>query len=168
MKTKIVQFTALIACSLMLMGGCETVKTYATPANAHTATVLLTGGILANIANDTDRHNAACNYYAAAVGVRAFAEGGDHVPTPAELSAAILTFLPKAGKYVQFAEVIRGVWQSALPQIGGNVQKGLEWAEAIATGIEASAKPYCGPGILGTPIQVPPVPGPDGTPGKRL
>lgn len=154
MKTITTQISALIACAFLSIGGCATTgQNYATPENAHTATMLLSGGIL-SVLKEPDRGRLACQFYAGAVGVRAFAEGGDHVPTPAELKAAILTFFPNSAQGPAIAETVRVIWQGALPYIGNDVKKGLVWAEAIATGFEITAKPYCG-GPLGTPIHQP-------------
>lgn len=162
MKLFLAKFTAITIIAAftgaLFQGGCAGTSTsqIVTPQNTQIGIALLSTGIL-NRVNQSDHQNAvnvAKDMFAAAVAIRTL-ESGNHVPSSDELSAAVLTFLPKAGEYVQLVQLIATGYQAALPQIGNNIAKAQPWMEALAAGLESGARPFIGPVPYGTPEHQP-------------
>jgi hypothetical protein len=135
----------LVVClsAFFLMGGCETLKSYATPENARSAAALVCSNTITFAASDADRVETANYVYAVAHAVRTLS--GGKVPTPAELRAAIQVFTPKADKWVQLQSGISIIYGGLYSKLNGNPRLAAQYLEAIAAGCEDAASSFLPP-----------------------
>lgn len=143
MKKLIAQFSLLITCAMLTMGGCATVKEYATPDNARTASALVCSNTIQFAVTEPDRIETANYVYAVAHAVRSLS--GGKVPTPAELTAAIRVFTPNGGKWVTLGTNISSIYGALYPRIQGDPKLALQYLEAIAAGCEDAASSFLPP-----------------------
>lgn len=139
MKT-IHNLSILLLCAALTMGGCSTLKEFATPENARGAAALLCSNALALAVSDQDRTETANWIYSVAYAVRTLS--GGKVPTPRELEDAIRVFTPSGSKWVNLATSLSGIWRVFYPRVSGNPAEALKYLEAIAAGAEDAAAGY--------------------------
>lgn len=120
----------------VLFNGCATTPSvsFITTVSAQANTVAL------NLAlnNPAERKQIASYEFAAASAARSLS--GGQVLTPDEFNEYVSSFFPEAATYADLAVVITGVYSTYYPQIQGDPKLALDVLEAIATGVEQSAK----------------------------
>lgn len=137
------QLSLVIAVSFISMGGCQTLKDYATPANARIAASLVCTNTLTFAVNSEDQAEVANYIYSVAQAVRTLS--GGKVPTRDELQRTINLFTPGAGKWATLSTNIAGIYGGVFIQIKGDPKLALEYLEALAAGCEDAAQPFLKP-----------------------
>lgn len=117
------------------------IKQYETPANARIGTALVCSNVINFAVAPSDRADVARDLYAAASVFNQFSAG--HIPTPAELQAAIKLVTPAhADEWVALTANICGIWAAIYPNIQGNSALALAYLQAIAAGCQDSASSF--------------------------
>lgn len=133
--------TLLIAILAFALVSCETVKQYSTPANARIGTALICTNVINLTVDVADRPDVARDLYAVATVFHQFT--GGHIPTPAELQAAIKLVTPKnANEWATLTQNIAAIWSAIYPQVQGNPRLALDYLEAISAGCSDSASAF--------------------------
>lgn len=138
------QITALIAVAFLSIGGCETLKQYQTPENAHIAAYFVASKSLKYAVNDTDRREIAQYLYSAATALRSLS-GTSGVPSPELVRQTIQQFLKPGDKWTDLANDLAGVWAVIYPNVKQNPAVAWKWLESIAAGCEEAAAIYISP-----------------------
>lgn len=132
---------ASILCLCLGFSSCATVQQYETPANARIATSLICTNVINFAVEPADRADVAADLYAVATVFNQFSAG--HVPTPAELQAAMQLVAPKhADEWVTLTTDISAIWAAVYPNVHGNSHLALEYLAAISLGCQDAASAF--------------------------
>lgn len=141
MKKHIIPSTLIALC--LCLQGCAgiDIKQYETPANARIGTALICTNVINFAVAPADRADIARDLYAAASVFNQFSAG--HVPTPAELQAAIQLVTPNhADEWITLTTNICGIWSAIYPSIQGNGALAMQYLQAIAAGCQDAASSF--------------------------